>query len=293
MNTGEDKIQGTSILVTGENGFIANNFIRLTQFGNYRKVSLKNKNVAEIDFTDIDVVLHLAALVHDKSIDEASYSLINRDLTINLAQAAKNAGVKHFIFMSTSKVFGEGGPGIIYNEDSVCNPSGPYGKSKLEAELLLQNLADKSYCVSVVRTPVVYGSGMKANMQKLKSLIKYMPFLPLGGIENKRCYTYVGNLVKYIDRIIGLRIPGVFIAMDTDPVSTTDLVKIMSRCMQRKVLLVTIPMPIRKAFRFLSETNYERLYGSFILDNSWTRRLLSLEPPFSTEEGFCKMIRDI
>lgn len=292
MNTGEFKPGETSILVTGETGFIAHNFIRLTVFRNCRKTSLRNKNVLDLDLTGIDVVLHLAALVHDEKGDEESYSNINRNLTVNLAEIAKKSGVRHFIFMSTAKVYGDGSDDVVYTENSECNPTDFYGKSKLEAELLLRELNDENFCVSIIRTPVVYGKGMKANMLMLQNLIKYFPILPLGGINNKRCYTYIGNLSKYIDRLIEMRIPGVFIVMDSEPISTTYLVRIMSKGMHRKVFLFAIPDPVKTILRLLSKNNFGRLYNSFILDNSRTRKLLSLEP-FSTEEGISRMIHEI
>lgn len=279
------------ILLTGENSFIGKNFIQYSQYKDIRVVSLKKIIPSQIDFSGIDAVLHLAAIVHVfKNIDSAEYYRINRDLSIDLARCAKASGVRHFIFMSTVKVYGNFISGSLpWDENSVCNPSDHYGRSKFEAECELKKLEDDNFCVSVIRTPIVYGNGMKANMLKLVKIIKYFPVLPLGRIENSRHYTYIENLIWFTDRIISLRLPGIFLAMDEKPVSTSDLVKYLSDSMGRKVLLFKFPKFIIKVMKYFFPKSIDRLYGSFELNNALTKRVLSLNPKYSTREGVGKM----
>ena len=93
-----------------------------------------------------------------------------------------------------------------WNEDSYCHPEDAYGKSKYEAELALRKLEDLGFTVSIVRTPIVYGPGVKANMLRLIRLIEKVPVLPFKNVNNSRCYTYSGNLIGYIDRIIEIKV---------------------------------------------------------------------------------------
>jgi UDP-glucose 4-epimerase len=279
----------SSILITGAGSFIGESFIRYSVHKNVRTISVKENLPSSEEFEGIDTIFHVAAIVHSgNKIDPGLYSAINRDLAVETAKRAKAAGVRHFIFMSTSKVNGDFKPGSApFNENSECRPVDNYGKSKLEAEAQLKMIGDEDFCVSIVRTPVVYGVGMKANMLNLLKLVNSMPLLPLNGINNKRQYTYVENLIGFIDRIIDLRVPGTFIAMDTEACSTTDLVKYMASALNKKLFL--FPMPFAGLlFRKISE----KLYGSFEINNNLTREILSFEPVFSTKEGLRKMVSE-
>jgi nucleoside-diphosphate-sugar epimerase len=279
------------VLVTGEHGFIGAGFRNFSKYREVRFVSLRNKTPESIYLSGVDTVLHLAALVHDRGkIHSDEYFRINRDLTVNLANSAKSAGVKHFIFMSSIKVYGEFIEGSKpWNEFSECNPEDNYGRSKLEAEKELKKLEDASFCVSIIRTPVVYGPGMKANMHMLMKLVSFMPLLPFGEIENKRCYTYIKNLVGFIDRIIELKVSGIFIAMDNTCSSTTELVHFMAESLKKNVILFKPPQFLMNFLnRFFPEST-RRLFGSIKLDNNYTRNLLSFNPPYTTREGIREM----
>src|SRR4030042_643533 len=211
------------ILITGTNSFIGNNFIHFSRYKSFEVVSLIIKKPQEINFSGFDVVLHLTAIVHQsKKIAREEYFKINRDLCITVAQNAKAAGVKQFIQLSTIKVYGEFTSQLkLWDENSTCLPGDYYGKSKYEAEQSLKKIETPDFVVSVIRTPVVYGEGVKANMLRLIKLVDKWPLLPFGKVSNKRNYPYSENLVGYIDKIIEKRISGTFIAMDNDPISTT------------------------------------------------------------------------
>lgn len=280
-----------AVLITGENSFIGNSFIRFSENKNVRTVSLFDNSPESVDFTGIDVVLHLAAIVHVKEPDPKEYYRVNRDLTLRLAECARSAGVRHFIFMSTIKVYGEyQADSLPWNEISDCNPADHYGKSKYEAELELNKLAGDNFHISIIRTPIVYGKGMKANMLKLVKLVKYCPILPFGKIENERHYTYIENLIGVIDRIIRKGIKGTFIAMDECQVSTTDLVLYLSESLRRKTYLFRLPSFLLKLGKYIFPATIDRLYGSFKLDNTQTRNLLDYDTPYSTRAGIHRMI---
>jgi nucleoside-diphosphate-sugar epimerase len=280
------------VLITGANSFIGTNFRKISENQNIEEISLKEIRPAEIDFSNFDVVLHLAAIVHQsRKIDAGKYFYVNRDLCIRVAELAKSAGVKQFIFLSSVKVYGRYIPGSDpWNEDSECNPDDPYGISKYQAELALKKLDNNEFTVSIIRTPIVYGPGVSGNILKIIKLIEHFPVLPFNKIKNNRHYTYVENLVGFIDRIIELRASGTFIAMDEFSLSTTYLVLYLSYKLDRKTLLFTIPEFVLKICIALMPDVFDRLYRSFYLDNSKTRKVLKYSPTFTSEEGLAMMI---
>jgi len=282
----------TRILITGTDSFIGKNFRSLSKFKNIEEISVRNANIDEIEFHKYNVVLHLAAIVHqDNKIPENEYFRVNRDLCITVAEKARLSGIKHFIFMSTIKVYGSFAPGSDpWKEDSPCFPEDPYGKSKYEAEVELKKLVSPGFKISVIRTPVVYGPEVKANILRLIKLIDNYPVLPFGGVDNNRHFTYIENLTGFVDRIIETGLSGTFLISDDKGISTTRLVKYLSEYLNRKILLVKLPKLFVRAGYLLLPEYFDRLFGSFFIDNSKTREVLNYSPAFSTEEGLKKMI---
>ncbi|MBI9052575.1 MAG: NAD-dependent epimerase/dehydratase family protein [Bacteroidales bacterium] len=281
------------ILVTGKNSFVGKNFIKQSKYDQIDEISLIENKPEEINFSDYDVVLHLVAIVHQsKQIEEKEYFRVNRDLCLRTAQEAKKAGVKQFVFLSTVKVYGSYNPEIgTWNESSICEPDDSYGKSKFAAEKELEKLVDKDFTVSIVRTPLVYGEDVKANMLSLINLVEKFPILPLGNSNNRRSFTSVQNLVAFIDRIIEKRLSGVFIAKDNRDLSTTELVTYISKFLKKKLFLLSIPRFIIYFGKRIYPKIFDRLYGSLEFENKETLERLDFSPPLSIDEGLRKMIK--
>lgn len=281
------------ILITGSNGFIGSYFVR--KYGNtdtFQKFSFLQDNFDALKLNEVDAVLHLSALVHQ--MDGASaeaYERINVVQTLDLAQKAKQSGVKHFIFMSTVKVYGEESENI-YTETSECHPEDPYGKSKLRAEHQLQELEDELFKVSIVRTPIVYGFGVKANIRNLIALIKKSPILPVLGTKNKRSMVYVGNLSHLLHEVIIQKQHGIFLAADDHPLSTAELIQLIAKKLDKKVCFVKIPF-LEVILKKLKPSFYKRLCKSLEVDNCATRKNLNLSNPYSTEEGISLMLSNL
>lgn len=282
----------TKILITGAKSFVGKNFICSSKFKDVEEISLFDNKPEEINFSCVDVIIHLAAIVHQsKKISESEYFKINRDLCLSVATCAKKAGVKQFVFLSTVKVYGEIISGSVpLTEDSPCTPVDSYGKSKHEAELALQQLGDTDFIVSIIRTPLVYGDGVKANMLSMLKLVEKFPILPFGRVENKRSFTFVENLVGFIDRIIEKRAPGTFIAMDENPISTTELVEYISKYFEKKTYLFRPSFIIMRIGALIFSAIYNRLYGSLVFDNCKTLEILNFKPPYTSEVGIKKMV---
>jgi nucleoside-diphosphate-sugar epimerase len=281
-----------NILITGARSFVGTNFIKYSQFREIDQVSLLQTKPENIDFEKYGVVLHLAAIVHQvKKIPDSDYFKVNRDLCLNVARCAKKAGVKQFIFLSTLKVYGKvPSDGKFVNENSECFPEDAYGRSKLAAEIGLRNLESKNFVVSIIRTPLVYGEGVKANMKSLIRLIEKYPVLPFRDTHNKRNFTYTENLVGFIDQIILKKASGTFITMDENAVSTTELVTFISESLNKKIRLFSLPDSFIKFFSKIIPEIFDRLYSSLEVDNRMTKSVLGYNPPFSTEEGVRRMI---
>jgi len=280
------------IVIIGSNSFIGKNFIRYSKYKDIKEVSIIDKRPEDIDFSKTDIVIHLAAIVHQsKKTPESEYFKVNRDLCLKVAENAKKAGVKHFVFLSTFKVYGELIPSSVkINESSPCLPIDAYGRSKYEAELGLTLMEDRNFIISIIRTPLVYGIGVKANMLSLLNLVYKVPVLPFGKMTNNRCYTFVENLVAFIDRIIEIEASGIFIAMDQRPLSTTELVKYISKFFDKKTYLFKMPDIFIRLLVLVFPGIGNSLFGSFESDNQSTLNQLNFTPPYSSEVGVKKMV---
>jgi nucleoside-diphosphate-sugar epimerase len=279
------------ILVTGTSGFVGTRFQSFVK-NKYEivPVSLRTIRPAKIDFTGIDVILHLAVVAHDsaKSNDPVQY-LVNVDLTRELAEAAMKAGVPHFIFMSTAKVYGEESNQPL-NEYSACHPVDAYGKSKLMAEKLLLELNSNQFKVAIIRPPLVYGPAVKGNMLRILHLADKPWSLPFKNAGNQRSMVFIDNLIELIEAVLFQRAEGVFIAGDSEPLSTGDLVSMIRKSMNRKEGLFKVPLFIKSTFRKFKPALFNRLYGSFILDPESTNRRLKYKPTYSTQAGITIMV---
>lgn len=278
------------LLITGSSGFVGSYFLnKYKDKYNIQKFSFLHDDLRTLDMTAVDVVVHLSALVHQMGgASKDEYERINVTQTLELAKNAKEAGVKQFVFMSTVKVYGEETVDV-YTEDSKCYPEDEYGKSKLKAELELLKLEAEDFVVSIVRTPIVYGYGVKANIKNLVSLVKKVPVLPFASIENKRSMVYIGNLCHLVDVVIEQEKSGVFIASDDEPLSTTRLVELIAKNLYKNIYLIKIPL-FEALLKLFKPSFHKRLYGSLEVDNPLTKERLNLKNPYSVEEGLKLMI---
>ena len=240
-----------------------------------------------------DAVVHLAARVHVMR-DQASDAVtllreVNTEGTLNLARQAASGGVKRFIFVSSIKVNGEGSDSP-YREVDPADPKDAYAVSKWEAEQGLIAIASETRMeVVILRPPLVYGPGVKANfLQLIKALRRGWP-LPLGGIHNRRSLLYLGNLVDAIR--LCLEHPAAtgqtFLIDDGAPVSTPELVRALADAMGRPAWLVPVPVVLLELLgRLLGRREITaRLTASLWVDSTAIRSSLGWTPPFSMADG--------
>jgi len=244
----------------------------------------------------VDAVVHLAARVHvmkDAAADPlASYREVNAAGTARLAEAAAAAGVRRFVFMSTVKVNGKGGE-LPYRETDEPAPSDPYGLSKAEGEAALRAAARPGGLEPVIlRPPLVYGPGVKANFLSLLRLASTGLPLPLGGIRNTRSLIYAENLVDAV--LLCLEGPEAdgrtYMVSDGTTVSTTELVRMMTVALGKKPRLTPFPSGPARLFAGLIGAGpaLGRLTGSLCVDSAAIRRELGWTPPFTMEQGLAR-----
>lgn len=249
----------------------------------------------QANLQDAEVVIHAAARVHvmkEPAADPlAEYRKVNVDGTLNLARQAAEAGVKRFIFISSIKVNGEGTTlGNRYRHDDTPAPEDAYGQSKALAETGLKEIAGETGLeVVIIRPPLVYGPGVKANFAAMMKLARKNLPLPLGAVHNKRSLVALDNLVDLIVTCIDhpQAANETFLVSDDHDVSTTELLKLMTRAAGKQPRLLPVPMSvIRLGATVLGKKALaDRLCGSLQVDITHTKETLGWAPPVSVEKG--------
>ncbi len=244
-------------------------------------------------FTNTEVVIHLAAKVHDMSRDQQrklnEYQTINTDLTAQVARQAVKSGVKRMVFVSTIKVNGESTrEGSSFKETDVPGPLDAYALSKFEAEKVLRKIGRETGLETVIlRLPLVYGPGVKANFLRLIKLVDKGIPLPLKKLENKRSLVYIGNLVDALRHCMSDEQAAnqTFLVSDGADLSTPALMTMIARALNKRARLIAFPISIMKGLaRIVGQAQeMDRLAGSLAVDISKIKSTLGWQPPFSVE----------
>ena len=247
--------------------------------------------------TDINVVVHCAARVHvmkEASVDPlAAFREVNVKGTACLAEQAVDRGAKRFIYISSIKVNGEVTGGHPFKADDTPAPEDPYGISKWEAEQVLQSIADKTELgVVIIRPPLVYGPGVRANFLRLMQGIMSGVPLPLGAIDNRRSIVALDNLVDLIEDCLNnpQAINQTFLVSDGDDLSTKAMFQRTAVALGRSVRLIPVPVSLLWTMaRLFGKSDFaQRLCGSLQVDISKTQDRLSWSPPISVDEALHK-----
>jgi nucleoside-diphosphate-sugar epimerase len=310
-----------SILVVGAAGFVGGHLVRrlaadgiLVRAAVHRnRMNLPagieiagNVNLeSSFDWTSAiqgcDAIVHLGARVHVMRETSANvledYRRINVDGTLSLARQAAKAGVRRFVFLSSVKVCGEStGPGEAFVETTTPRPLDPYGVSKLEAERGLIELGRASGMqVVILRPPLIYGPGVRANFLSMMRLLQCGLPLPFGGIDNRRSLIGVGNMVDLICTC--LRHPAaadeVFLASDGRDLSTPELLRRLSEALDIKARLLPVRAGILEGVAALvgQRALAQRLCLSLCVDSRKVRERLNWYPPFGVDEELRRTAR--
>ena len=247
----------------------------------------------------VDAVVHLAAHVHRPPSESESgpYRAVNTEGTLNLARCADKAGVRRFVFVSTILVHGRSSDGRApFSERDVLTPLGHYGVSKAAAEAGLKDLAQGSDMrITVIRPPLVYGSGAKGNFSTLLGAVRRGIPLPFASIDNRRAFLSVDNLASFIAVRLAAQDGNfeVFLLADAEQVSTPEFVRRLARAAGVKSRLFPMPVALLNGLLTISGREQARdgLIGSLELDLS---RLASTgwRPIVTMDEALQRAVMD-
>lgn len=242
----------------------------------------------------VETIIHLAARVHimqetaHNPLQE--YRRVNLHGTEKLASQAAERGVRRFIFMSTIGVNGDDSGDSSFTEADNPYPNNPYSVSKLEAELVLREIAQKTGMeIVIIRAPLVYGPGNPGNFFSLLHIISSGTPLPFARVSNKRSLIYVGNLVDALDKcaVHPLAAGKTYLVSDDEEVSTPELILRAAEALGVKARLFPVhPFLLRLAGSVAGRSGaLKRLTGSLIVDSTKIRLELGWQPPFTMDQG--------
>jgi nucleoside-diphosphate-sugar epimerase len=314
-----------NILVTGANGCIGHALTRVLVESGYNVTTLdlvppKTSPIGDIggirivcgDVTDekilqrvfdaqrVDVVVHLAAVVHKPNASEEEFYAINYQATAALFDLSRSHKVQQFIFVSTVAVFGDDTSGV-FSEESTCHPLTPYAASKLAAEKYIRGQSDSKIHYTIVRPTTVYGKYDQGNIARLLAIVKGRVLPIIGDGNNLKSLVYVENLVEGITKSVlnPNAFDQVFIMSDEEPYTLNLIVKEMEGLIGKKTFIIRLPLVISffilKSLEHLLLPVFKRkmsvsasmrkFAGNTIYDISKAKKMLSYAPIFTLKEG--------
>ena len=238
------------ILITGAGSYVGESvrkYMLEKAPGAYQidAVDTMGDNWKKADYTQYDVVYHVAGIAHVNADPkmEALYYKVNRDLTIEVAQHAKAAGVKLFIFMSSQIVFHESQSlkTEVLTSETKENPNGFYGDSKLQAENGIKPLADENFKGCILRPCMIYGPNAKGNFPRLAKLGAKVPVFPAW--HNKRSMLYIANLAEFVKQCVDRELEGTFYPQNRELVDTVEIIRFFAKAAGHKVWITRLLNP--------------------------------------------------
>ena len=307
------------ILVTGANGFIGTQLsktlansgheVRITARSIAQNISTTRELITcdlesadNLDHltTGCDAIVHLAGRAHvmsdDPATSESLYLSANVDVTKKLAQSASRTGVKRMILMSSVKVNGESTTiDNPFTSQDTPNPQDPYGRSKTQAEQALWDVTSTSELEGIViRPPLVYGPGVRANFASLIGIVNRGIPLPLGSIHNKRSFVSIDNLIDCIATALqSSNAAGqTFLVSDGNDLSTPELIRSIASALHKSPMLIPFPPALLKLAATTAGKRgaYDRLCGSLTVDIALTKQNLSWTPPFTVQDSLQRTV---
>lgn len=235
-------------------------------------VDTMGDNWKKADYSQYDVVYHVAGIAHVNADPkmEPLYYKVNRDLTIAVAEHAKAAGVKQFIFMSSQIVFHESQSlkSEVLTNYTKENPNGFYGDSKLQAEIGLHKLEDENFKVCILRPCMIYGPNAKGNFPRLAKLATKVPLFPCW--HNKRSMLYIDNLAEFVKQAMLRGLSGVFYPQNKEQADTVEIIRFFAKQAGHKVWISRIFNPFVWLGSFVLQP-INKMFATYYYDPSMSK----------------------
>jgi nucleoside-diphosphate-sugar epimerase len=275
------------VAVTGSSGFVGRHVVADLRAAGHDVIELGRAQVGDVAgeknwparLAGADAVVHLAALAHARGVDEPRLRAVNVQATLALGAAAAAAGVR-MLFMSSVKALGEETPGRPFDEASTPSPQDAYGRAKADAEAALRVIP--GLALTILRPPLVYGPGVRANFLALLRAVAGGWPLPLESIDNRRSLVFVGNVAGAVVRCLEhpSAVGRAFCICDGPPVSTPVLCRSLGDALGTPARLFPFPPALLELAPLA-----RRLTRSLVVDDAAIRRDLDWAPPFTPAEG--------
>ena len=285
------------ILITGAGSYVGESVRRyiLSNSSDFQIDAVDTMNDAwkEADFSKYDVVYHVAGIAHVNADPkmEALYYKVNRDLTVEVARAAKAAGVKQFIFMSSQIVFHESQSlkSEVLTADTKENPNGFYGDSKLQAEKGLHELECDAFKVCILRPPMIYGPNSKGNFPRLVKLAQKTPFFPAW--HNKRSMLYIDNLAEFVKQAILRELSGTFYPQNRELADTVEIIRYFAKANGHKVWITRLLNPFVWLGSFILQP-INKMFATYYYDPEMSKMDFDYQL-VSFEESLKQMVNNV
>lgn len=285
------------VAISGANGFVGRYLCQYLSSRQYSVTAITRKafslpgveNRLIADFTDIksaqqplagcDCLVHLAGLAHAKKASIKDYYRINVDQSLAMATAAANAGIKRFIYISSVKVNGETTGLQPFRPSDPAQPEDDYGRSKWQAEQALTEFCKtRGVELIIIRPPLIWGNNNKGNLAKLEKAVSLHLPLPLAAIDNRRDIVSLENLSSLITHCLSIAVPNnpVLLVSDGKALSTTQIIELLARRMNKKVLLFRLPQSLITLFKM--KKLHQRLFANLEIDIENTIQVTNWRP---------------
>ncbi len=265
------------ILITGAGSYVGESvrkYMLSTAPGEFEidAVGTMNDEWKKADFGKYDVVYHVAGIAHVNADPkmEPLYYKVNRDLTIEVAQTAKAAGVRLFIFMSSQIVFHESQSlkTEVLTKDTKENPNGFYGDSKLQAEIGLHKFESNDFKVCILRPCMIYGPNAKGNFPRLARLATKVPMFPCW--HNKRSMLYIDNLAEFVKQAVLRELSGTFYPQNREQADTVEIIRFFAKEAGHKVWITRLLNPFIWLGSFVLQP-INKMFATYYYDPSMSK----------------------
>jgi len=278
------------VLITGANSYVGNAVEVWLKGSGHEVVVLDmiGDTWRETDFAGFDTIFHVAGIAHDtgKKRDSELYYKINRDLAIETAQKAKASGVGQFIFMSSMSVYN----GVKVKNITAETPlkaKDCYGRSKLQADEVIQQLNSDDFIVTVLRPPIIFGRDCKGNFPRLINLSMKAPFFPK--IKNRRSMLHIDNLCEITRLIIENNSSGIFFPQNPEYFATTALC-VQIAALKGKRLRTTCLFNWSVKFMSLFMLSLRKLFGNLTYNKELSKHFEGEYQIVPNEESVVKSV---